>query len=218
MERSPRQRNRRGQGGRLREEIIHAATVLLERTGAEESVTLRAVAREVGITAPSIAPHFTDRAGIIDAVVGRELQVLYDLLLTAAKSTDDAVESLFAICGAYVRYGRAYPNRYRVLVGRRFLDVWEERDISMEQTAPLMAAAIRLVSDTIQRCIDTGASSGTDAYTDTLVLWFSLHGLVIVPWAIPSVPWPDEEALLTACVVRNAQLRTDSLPSQPKLS
>jgi len=47
-------RNARGQGGRLTEDIVSAALELIEREGTDEAVTLRAVAREIGIAAPSI--------------------------------------------------------------------------------------------------------------------------------------------------------------------
>ena len=47
------------------------ALALIERAGSAEAVTLRAVAREVGIAAPSIYPHFADRDAIVTAVVAR---------------------------------------------------------------------------------------------------------------------------------------------------
>ena len=64
-----RERNRRGEGGRLRADILAGATELLERSGSEEAVTLRAVARQVGISAPSIYTHFADREAIVEAIV-----------------------------------------------------------------------------------------------------------------------------------------------------
>jgi AcrR family transcriptional regulator len=64
-----RRRNARGQGARLTEDIVTGALALIERTGSAEAVTLRAVAREVGIAAPSIYPHFADREAIVTAVV-----------------------------------------------------------------------------------------------------------------------------------------------------
>src|SRR5271165_5817767 len=66
-----RHRNPRGQGARLTEDIVAGALALIERTGSDEAVTLRAVAREVGIAAPSIYAHFPDRDAIIMAVVLR---------------------------------------------------------------------------------------------------------------------------------------------------
>lgn len=64
----------------LREDIIAAAAKILERTGSEDAVTLRAVAREVGSAAPSIDAHFAHRTEIIDAVVAKEAALLHQLL------------------------------------------------------------------------------------------------------------------------------------------
>ncbi len=201
-----RQRNRRGEGAHLRDEIIAGATALLDRTGSEESVTLRAVAREVGIAAPSISLHFKDKLQIIDAVVAREAGVLLDRLTEAARSTEEPGERLHAMCAAYVDFGRERPSRYRLLVGRRFLDEWGAEQLAMDESGPLLRETIGLVVWAVQACIDGGASSGTDALLDTAVLWFTLHGLITVPQAITSVPWPDGELLLHECVTRAARL------------
>ena len=48
-----RRRNPRGRGERLREEIIEAATKLVTETGGASQLSLRGVAREVGIAATS---------------------------------------------------------------------------------------------------------------------------------------------------------------------
>ena len=54
-----RRRNRRGEGDRLREEIITAASQMIGETGDDSALTLRGVARRLGIAAPSIYRHFT---------------------------------------------------------------------------------------------------------------------------------------------------------------
>src|SRR5260370_1139140 len=50
-----RERNRRGEGGKLRDDILAAATALLEQTGSAEAVTLRAGAPPLGISASTDA-------------------------------------------------------------------------------------------------------------------------------------------------------------------
>src|SRR5215212_3691514 len=67
MQRRP--RARQGEGPRLRQELLDAAASLLSTTGNEDAVTLRAVAREVGIAAPSIYLHFSDRDELLRAVM-----------------------------------------------------------------------------------------------------------------------------------------------------
>ena len=58
---SPRRRNQRGQGARLREELIEAASDLLADQGNPDQVSIRAVATAAGVTPPSIYLHFADR-------------------------------------------------------------------------------------------------------------------------------------------------------------
>jgi AcrR family transcriptional regulator len=57
----------------MRREILDAAIVLLGQAGTDDGVTLRAIARQAGIAAPSVYPHFSDRDAIIDAVLAEGL-------------------------------------------------------------------------------------------------------------------------------------------------
>lgn len=204
--RPARRRNPRGQGARLRDEIIEAAQAILERTGTEQSITLRSVAREAGIAAPSIAPHFSDPAAIIDAAIAAAVGVLHEQLALAYASTDDPIERLLATTRAYYDYGAGHPGRYRVLTGRQYLSVWDDQDRPMTKTFPLMLASFMFVVKAVQGCIDAGHSPSTDAYYDATLLWFAIHGLIVLPAAITSLPWPDRESVLRDCVQRSCQL------------
>src|SRR5260370_25114551 len=111
-----RQRNARGQGSRLTKDIVSGALARSERTGSLESVSLLAVAVEVGIAAPSIYAHFTDRDAVLMAAVMRIFDELTEVIEEAAESAgQDPVARLVAGCEAYVAFGLAHPARYRVL-------------------------------------------------------------------------------------------------------
>src|SRR5260370_17153748 len=81
-----RHRNPRGQGARLTEDIVSGALALIERTGSAEAVTLRAVAREAGIAAPSIYAHFPDRGAVLLAVLPRVFHQLTHAIKKGQKS------------------------------------------------------------------------------------------------------------------------------------
>src|SRR5260370_15920122 len=66
----PRQRNPRGQGERLRDDIIEAASRLLADP-ATPPLTLRGVAREAGVAATSVYLHLADIDALILAVAQR---------------------------------------------------------------------------------------------------------------------------------------------------
>ncbi len=108
-----RHRNPRGQGARLTGDIVSGALALIERAGSAEAVTLRAVAREVGIAAPSIYAHFPNRDAVLMAVVARVFDELTEAIKKGQKSAgQDPAGRLIAGCAAYVAFGLEHPARY----------------------------------------------------------------------------------------------------------
>jgi AcrR family transcriptional regulator len=203
-----RTRNRRGEGARLREEILEAAARILDRAGGEEAVTLRAVAREVGIAAPSIYHHFPDReailAGVMDAAFGR----LVEVLSAGIAEFHDPVDRLRAGCLAYLRFAAEQPHQYRVLFGRTgsVLGPPVEAKPAEAETAGLLSGmqAFELLVDAIAACVAAGRSTSTDPFSDAVGLWVALHGLATLRDANPLFPWPDVDGSVETFVHRLA--------------
>jgi len=196
--RERRQRNARGQGARLGEDILGAALALIDRTGSQESVTLRAIAREIGIAAPSIYPHFEDRDAIVMAVVAR----LFDDLTAAIRAGvvaagGDPVERLVAGCQAYVRFGLDHPARYGVLFsGTRPPATAEycEPVVIGPDGRPVLefgAESFALLVDAIAACVSAGRSASTDVIADGTAVWVALHGTVTLRTSLAAFPWPE---------------------------
>src|ERR687888_1511242 len=97
-----RRRAPRGQGERLRAEILAAAEHLLVETGDEEAVSIRAVADSVGVTPPSIYLHFADKNELMFAVCERQFERLDRVTEEAAAQSNDPLESLRLRGRAYV--------------------------------------------------------------------------------------------------------------------
>lgn len=199
-----RERNKRGEGGQLREEIVSAATRLLDR-GTEQSVTLRAVAREAGITAPSIYSHFADRDSILLAVTQNGFAALEEELRVPAQA--DPVERLRAICAAYLDFARRWPGRYRILFGA----AWDASQ-AIERApglAPDLAVlgmnAFGVLRDALADCVAAGRSLSSDPAADATALWVGLHGLAQLRVAASLFPWPAD--LQDSLVDRLALLR-----------
>ena len=173
-------RNARGQGGRLTEDIVSAALELIEREGTDEAVTLRAVAREIGIAAPSIYAHFPDRAAIMLAVVSRVFDELTLAILQERDAAgDDPVENLVAGCEGYVTFGLRHPARYRVLFSeqRRDDDAWRDYCKPVKfgpGGSPVLefgAESFALLVDALAACIAAGRSASVDAMADSTAIW-----------------------------------------------
>ncbi len=85
--RKGRPRNARGEGDRLRGEVVEAASALIAEDG-PRALTLRAIARRVGITAPAIYAHFEDLDEVLEAVVDSTFGALADYLREAGLGHD----------------------------------------------------------------------------------------------------------------------------------
>ena len=209
-------RNARGQGARLTGDIVSGALALIEREGSDEAVTLRAVAREIGIAAPSIYAHFPDRAAIMMAVVARVFDELTDVISRARLAAgEDPVERLVAGCEAYVAFGLAHSARYGVLFSEPRGDgdeSWQEycRPVAFSPDgAPVLefgAETFALLVDAVAQCVAAGRSASLDAMADSTAIWVALHGTVTLKSSAPGFPWPNPEGFVRGFVLRLARI------------
>src|SRR3954468_5171305 len=99
-----RERSPQGEGARLREELIAAAGRLLGADGDVDSLSLRGVAREAGVAAPSVYLHFASKEALLRAVVSAHFAALQQTIETGVASGHDPASRLLAGCVAYCRY------------------------------------------------------------------------------------------------------------------
>ncbi|MFI5844692.1 TetR/AcrR family transcriptional regulator [Catenuloplanes sp. NPDC051500] len=199
-ETASRARNRRGEGGRLREEIVAAAVELLAETGDERALTLRSIARRAGIAAPSIYPHFPDQPAIMLAVVGTAFAELTEILRAAAAEADSPRARLEAICRTYLAYAQSHPERYRTMFGGLWVPTLESGSVTEEDLAALGKECMGLVAAALAECAAAGVSASTDPAADAVALWLGLHGLAHQRAVTRAFPWPPgiEDRVITA--------------------
>lgn len=194
----PREQNRRGQGRRLRAEIVAAAAELLDETGTEQSVTLRAVARRAGITAPAIYAHFADRQQILLAVVQEAFAELSDALHAAEEHapSGDPVAHLRAACAAYLEFAASRPQRYRVMFGGLWNagEALDRASVTPAEVTDLGQDALAVLVSALEGCVTAGRSVSTDVPADAIALWLGLHGLAHQRAVIAAFPWPTDIA------------------------
>jgi len=109
--------NRWGEGQRLRQEILDAASRLLQNGTRPEEITLRAIAREAGIAAPSVYQHFNGKAELMWAVLDGVYTELADTMRAAARTAPvgDPWAALRATVDAYCRFAIAERPRYQLM-------------------------------------------------------------------------------------------------------
>ncbi|MFG2538163.1 TetR/AcrR family transcriptional regulator [Streptomyces sp. NPDC048511] len=187
-----RARNRRGEGGRLRDDIVAAAVELLDEAGDERAITLRSVARKVGIAAPSIYPHFPDQPAIMLAVVRQEFSGLENSLRSILDETGDGPRRrLYAVCNAYLEFARLHPERYRTMFGGLWVPDLGESSLTTQDLATLGMETMQILVDALGDCVAAGQSTSTDPSADAVALWLGLHGLAHQRAVTRAFPWPE---------------------------
>jgi AcrR family transcriptional regulator len=186
-----RERARRGQGEKLREEILEAAEFLLARYGHDDAVSIRAVANRVGCTPPAIYLHFTDKTQLLFEVCARRFAQLSERIETAVADEPDPLTRLTKGSQAYIAFGLDHQEHYRILFMQKPLLTPEQwRDLRFSGTAGFGGLQQR-----VQACVDANQISG-DAHQIAMSVWQLCHGIVSLMIAKPKWGW-DEVDLMT---------------------
>lgn len=178
-----RQRSRRGEGDQLRTEVLDAVNRLLDRWGSDEKLTMRAVAQEVGVSAPSIYLHFTDKSELVWAALENKYAQLAELMGEAdlASAPSGPRERLRSQVHAYCRFAMESPGQYRLMYEIRQPAVDRER----LGWHPARQVSHRLRTG-MAACAEDGYPLALPLFQATHTLWTGLHGLVSVQHNLPT--------------------------------
>ncbi|MGH9177748.1 MAG: TetR/AcrR family transcriptional regulator [Acidimicrobiales bacterium] len=185
-----RPRARRGEGDRLREEILDATSALLMETGNREAVSIRAVADAVGVTPPSIYLHFEDKAELIHAVCERHFGDLDRFIEERVAGVGDPLEELRIRGRAYVRFGLEHPEQYRILFMTR------QEPIEAPSEHLKSASGFNALLDNVTRAMDAGAIAPADPHLVGTGLWTVVHGITSLAICMPHFPMMGLDPLL----------------------
>lgn len=100
--------------GDLSRALVDAARRLLEAEG-PAALSLRAVAREAGVSPAAPYHHFKDKTDLLEAVAHGGWEALSEAICEARQSARDPGEALTSIGLAYVRFARDNPALYRLM-------------------------------------------------------------------------------------------------------
>jgi AcrR family transcriptional regulator len=156
--------------GDLRRALIDAARRLLESEG-PSALSLRAVAREAGVSPAAPYHHFKDKGELLDAVAGEGWMML-DQAIVAAKASAPSIHAAMTEIGvAYVCFATNNPALYRVMY-----DTARDKEAFPEKMQDGEDSAYCKVRDTL---IEAGAdpSAAVDIELATIAAWCSAHGL-----------------------------------------
>lgn len=100
--------------GNLREALLETAFGLVDAGGAE-AISMRALAREAGVSSAAPFRHFADRQCLLDAIAQRAAGELQRKLDDATDDGDDALTQFRGMTVAYVRFAAEHPRLFELI-------------------------------------------------------------------------------------------------------
>jgi AcrR family transcriptional regulator len=199
LEAPARRRARRGEGERLRDEILEATAELLDEVGSADKVSTRAVAQRVGCSSPSIYLHFPDKVSLLYAVSEMQFEALHAKLEAAMGVYEDPVDRLRAAAHAYVEFAMEHPEQYRIMMMDEAYGAMYQEDLdNLAQSV-----GFNLIVRTVQDGIDQGRLKAADPTIVALSMWAAVHGLVSLVIVKKGINLPPIDDLVDLVCTQN---------------
>jgi AcrR family transcriptional regulator len=173
--------NARGQGERLRADIVTAAVGMLDELADDEALSLRAVARVVKIAATSVYLHFPDRDALVLAAMRQCHEELVRLGDEAAAAAPDPAAGLRARILAQAGWAEEHPGLYKVL---------HESGVHRRLGMPFKQVMVDRTVAAVRECMDAGLAPAGDATTVAIDLRTAVNGMLAQRINEPDLPWP----------------------------
>lgn len=192
----------KGKGGN-KERILASASLLFERQGIA-GLTVRAIAREAGVSTIGVYSHFNGKSGLIEALY----QQGFELLGEAAWVPEDAADSgdlILDLVNRYLDFAAQHPARYDLMFGPNAPDLDPETPAQMAALG-----AITRLATTIQRLLPKDRPSIEPRKLANQV-WVAIHGHVTLRRRLPfsrlgEQEWREEVRQTIATIVAGARL------------
>ena len=183
-----RRRYARGEGDRLRIDLLESAAELMADTGTIEGTSLRAVARHAGVSPTAVYRHFDDHLDLLRQSVEYcwlEFKLVMQGAIDGATDAFDAFER----CGqAYVDFAMNRQGQYRVMFSNRVHVEGARRD-------PVGTSAYDLLVEVVTEMLRI-LDDDRDPHFVAVQVHTWIHGIVDLVGCHPDMPWPPIDDLL----------------------
>jgi AcrR family transcriptional regulator len=162
--------------GALRDGLLEAAERVLERDGLS-GLTLRAVAREAGVSHAAPTHHFGDLTGLVSELAAIGFRQFNAAMAAAGASATAPLEQAMARAKAYVAYAQAHPGMYGLMFRTERLDM--TRPSLCEAAEASFAGLAGAIGANRQEQISKEALSLGQA-ADIARAWSLVHGFTML--------------------------------------
>jgi AcrR family transcriptional regulator len=191
----------------LREQIIQTAWEQIAEQGAA-ALNLRAIARQLNITAPAIYNYFAHRDALVTALLIEAYTSLGDWQIEArdAIPASDLVGQLVATGQAYRHWAQTYPQRYQLIFGTPLPGYVAPYD----QTFPAAARSLSALVSVVDAFRSAGRLRAADfpqvkaGYEQRFAQWTRYGGVAhILSLSVAVLIWARVHGIVSAEIAGN---------------
>jgi AcrR family transcriptional regulator len=157
--------------GSLRRALLEAAETILERDGVQ-GLTLRAAARDAGVSHAAPKNHFGDLSGLLSDLAASGFERFREELLSRVAPGQPAAERRAAIGYGYVAFARAHPGLFQLMFRS------ERLDPSRPALQAALQAAFAVLADTAG--VPPAAPPAEAQMADIAAAWSLVHGFAML--------------------------------------
>ena len=156
--------------GDLRRALIDAGLKILEQDGID-ALSLRQVARTIGVSQAAPYAHFKDKHAILEAIAKEGFGLLLDYMHRWGDKAKDDPSKLTAYGVAYVSFAVDHPALFKLMFGSE-LSAGETLDFSATTSD-----AYELILTTSKRLLGDAGADDEKVGLHAMYAWSSVHGL-----------------------------------------
>lgn len=161
--------------GDLKNALIEAGIEILSKEGVQ-ALSLRKVARKVGVSHAAPYAHFADKQELIAAIATEGYAKLYQKLAqAAAMCPDDPARKLVEVAWAYVQFATSKPDHFKVT----FSGIVEQ-EADYPEYVEYSKKSLELVTDLIADCQRTGLVYSDNIDLLAISIWAAIHGFIFL--------------------------------------
>lgn len=184
-------RKPKGEGHSRRGEILAAAERIFVEFG-YEGATIRKIAEEVGLSSTALYMHFADKGEILQEICRVAFEELIASTENLASEDGPPEVRLRGMIDAYVDFGFANPNAYRLIYLTRPVEARDgAQTLAQELGFNVFVAFESVVAETVA----SGRMSG-EPRAIAQSIWAAAHGVVSLMITKTYFPWADRQLVV----------------------
>jgi AcrR family transcriptional regulator len=161
--------------GNLKEALISAGLEILSKKGIE-SLSLRNVAKQIGVSHTAPYNHFRDKQDLLAAISAAGHKQFHIVLLeTYQKFKNTPKDLITEIAWAYLQFALQNPDKFKLM----FSGALEEEE-NHPEFEEITQKTINLFEEIIRFCQSNGALGEGNVYKIAITLWSSVHGFTML--------------------------------------